>query len=194
MRIRIGFEHQNSLKWRALPKATMLCRDGTLLLERIISGKDRLHAVTFALNLFWKYFGHAFGQAQTRLTIDDPYGEVRYGMLFKCCARRYCYLDEATIARLLEEARGELALETRLRCLHHPYGSVRRVKRRRKLPFRVAPCLYADANGTFYYRYTTVPQCSRGGRFFRYRKVRLLRLLARDFSAAIWNSRTNLSC
>lgn len=154
------------------------------MLERNISAENRRHAVTVALNWLWVHFGEDLGQAQTLLTVDNPYDEIRYSTSFHCRAREYCYLDDETISHLLKEARGELMRETRSRRPHHPYGSVRRVKRRRKLPFRVAPCIYADANDTFYYRYTYVPQHSKNGRFFRRRKVRLLRLRAHALFAA----------
>src|SRR3989344_8305009 len=127
MRVRIGFNQRNLLRGRRLQSTTVLYREETLVLERTISGKDRRHAVTIALNWLWGHFGHQLGQAQTLVTVDDPHTEVTYGPFFKCRVRKYCYLDEATIARLLEEARGELMRETRLRCLYHPYGSVRRV-------------------------------------------------------------------
>ncbi len=185
MRVRIGFDQRVLLRERRLRSTTLLYREETLVLERTISGKDRRHAVTVALNWLWQHFGHQLGQAQTLVTVDDPYEEVTYSSFFKCRARKYCYLEEVTIVRLLEEARGELARETRLRCLYHPYGSVRRVKRRRKLPVRIAPCFYVDANETYFYRYTMVPQHSKRGRFFRYRKVRLRRLAAHDISGAV---------
>lgn len=185
MRLRIGFAYYNLLRGKTFTGATILYRDEMLVLERIVSGESRRHAVTTALNWLWEHFGNRLGQAQTLLTVDDPTEEVRYGTFFHCRAREYCYLDDETISRLLEEARGELARETRLRGPHRPYGSVRRVKRRRKLPVRVAPCLYADANNTFFYRYTYVPQHSRNGKFFRYRKVRFLRLAAHDHYSAV---------
>ncbi len=185
MRVKIGFDHRELLRGRTFRGTTMLYRDETLVLERTISGKTRRHAVTLALNWLWKHFGHELGQAQTLVTVDDPFEEVTYGPFFKCRARKYCYLDEETIARLLSETGGELLRETRVGSLRHPFGSVRRVKRRRKLPMRVAPCIYTDANRTFFYRYTEVPQHSKQGRFFRYRKVRLLRLTAHNLFAAI---------
>ncbi len=185
MRVRIGFAYRSVLQGRTLRDGTILYRNEMFVLERIVSGENRRHAVTIALNWFWVHFGQDLGQAQTLLTIDDPYYEIIYGTFFHCRAREYCYLDDETISHLLEEARGELVRETRLRNSHHPYGSVRRVKRRRKLPFRVAPCVYADANNTFFYRYTYVPQHSRNGKFIRHRKVRFLRLAAHDLLSAI---------
>lgn len=184
MRIRIGPAFRTILRGRTFRGGTVLYRDGTFVLERNIAAENRRHAVTIALNWLWVHFGEELGQAQTLLTVDNPYDEVRYSASFHCRAREYCYLDDETISRLLKESRGELLRETRVRSPYHPHGSVRRVKRRRKLPFRVAPCVYADANNTFYYRYTYVPQHSRDGRFFRRRKIRLFRLEARTLSAA----------
>ncbi|MDO8594238.1 MAG: hypothetical protein Q7R93_01850 [bacterium] len=183
-RVRIGFTHRGLLHGRAFRGTTTLFREETLVLERTISGKNRRHAVTVALNWLWKHFGHDLGQAQTLVTVDDPHEEVKYGTFFRCRAREYCYLDDKTISRLLAEAQGELVRETRMRSPHHPYGSVRRIKRRRKLLFRVEPCIYTDANNTFFYRYTHVPQHSKRGRFIRYRKVRFKRLEAHDLPSA----------
>ncbi len=185
MRLRVGLADARLLQEKTFIGGTILFRDEMLVFERIVSGENRRHAVTVALNWLWERFGNRLGQAQTLLTVDDPQEEVKYGTSFHCRAREYCYLDDETILRLLEEARGELARETRVRGPHRPYGSVRRVKRRRKLAVRVAPCLYADANNTFFYRYTYVPQHSKNGRFFRYRKVRFHRLTSHDLSSAI---------
>lgn len=185
MRVRIGFDHKSVLHGRGWRGVTTLYRDDTLVLERTVPGTNRRAAVTVALNWLWVHLGHQLGQAQTLLTVDNPYEEVKYSTSFHCRAREYCYLDEITVTQLLLEANGELVRETRLRALHHPYGSVRRIKRRRKLPARVAPNVYADANNTFFYRYTHVPQHSKKGKFIRYRKVRFLRLEARGLSSAI---------
>lgn len=87
MRVRIGFERRYLLNGRTLRNTTVLYRDDTLVLERTIAGKDRRHAVTIALNWLWVHFGHELGQAQTLVTVDDPFEEVRYWTSFKCRVR-----------------------------------------------------------------------------------------------------------
>ncbi|KKU76965.1 MAG: hypothetical protein UY03_C0023G0032 [Parcubacteria group bacterium GW2011_GWA2_47_64] len=151
----------------------------------IIEAENRMEAVHKMELWFWKQFQGSLGQAVNVLTVNDPYGEVHYGLHFNCGRKENRYLPEEIVERLLREAKGELMRDTRRGRPHNPRGSVCRIKRRRDFGKFLLPNIKVMKSGALYYRVVAVPQCVRNGRRYRKRKQKDIRLYARHFTEAL---------
>lgn len=165
--------------------ATVHLRGDGLIAEKIVHAVRRDHAVYLALQWYWQNLTDKVGPVHMVLVVDDPYHEVIYTSDFSCAERKNNYLHEEVIERIIRESDGELTRNTSKGTAHHPPNDLARVKRRRKLPFWVAPSIYSDVNGTLFYRMTVRSQISRRGRLLRRRKVRFVRLEAKALSHAV---------
>lgn len=160
--------------------AEIKSRKGGNAARLIVDAENRGTAVHKAELWFWKKFKGSLGRAVDALTVNDPYGEVKYGPKFHCGSRTNRYLPPDIIERVLGEAKGELIRDERESLWHHPRGAVRRRKRRRDFGKFLLPNIKVMRNGALYYRVVAVPQCTRNGRRFRKRKQKDIRLIARN--------------
>lgn len=174
---------QGDRKWFLNP-FTIVLREDLFVLTRKIIAPDRGHAVYRAVQYYWMRFNGSLGSAWKILTVNDPYTEVSYKKDICCNDRKNNYLELDVKERVIKESNGILCDGGESGTVNHPARSLRLVKRRRKLPFRVKPHLYKDANGTLFYSVTVQPQSK-----YRYggsmRKVRLVRLNAKQMHEAV---------
>ena len=154
--------------------------------------RDRKKATYGICQWYWECMKGAWGQASDIMTISDSFEEVNYGSKFSCADRKNNYLDADTIARVIEQSNGELAIDDREGTKHHPKNSLKRIKRRRVYPERVLDNLYMHPNtGVYYYRHTVVPQWSeegthgKPGKILQKRKVENFKLASRDTTKAV---------
>lgn len=178
---------QEGRQWCAHSFSIVL-REDSFKVTRRVTARDRQHAVYQAVQYYWSRFDGVLGHAWQVLTVDDPHHEVVYTPDFCCPARKNNYLPQDVKARVIAESNGVLVSGKVDGKAHHPPNSLRRTKRRRKLPFRVKPHVYTDANGTFFYSITTQSQISTSGSktvtVVKKRKVQLIRLNARNIASA----------
>ncbi|MCR4334777.1 MAG: hypothetical protein NUV47_03580 [Patescibacteria group bacterium] len=137
------------------------------------------------LQWYWNYLTNKIGSVHKVLIVDDPYCEVFYTPDFLCTLRKNNYLSEDVIQRVISESQGVLQKNTSLGKSHHPSNTLMMVKRRRKIPHWVAPSIYGDDNGTLFYRMTARSQISHNGEHIRSRKIRLVRLQAKNVPNAV---------
>ncbi len=159
-------------------------RENYFFVERCILAHDRSRAVYLAIQCYWQHLGKILGSPRQILTVDDPYNEVVYTPDFSCNDRKNNYLPAEVHLRVIAESRGVLCEGVRQGTSHHPACSLARVKRRRKLPYAIKPHLYTDANGTLFYSIVALPQISHQGTIVCVRKVKLVRLEAREIREA----------
>ena len=126
--------------------------DRRFIAKKAIYGNSRRKAVKKAVQWFWKDFKGVIGPVHKIMAVNDPLGEVVYDDDFACNDLGNKYLDEETIARVLEEADGDLARDEREGSENHPPNSLKRLKRRRKEKKQIAPRLFQSSNGTIYYK------------------------------------------
>lgn len=131
--------------------------DRTFIAKKSVYGNSRKKAVQKAVQWFWKDFKGVLGPAHKIMTVDDPHDEVVYDDDFACNDLGNKYLDGPTIARILEEANGELARDESPGSENHPPNSVKRIKRRRKQNVQLTSRLTQSPGGTIYYRMTEMP-------------------------------------
>lgn len=163
----------------------VLAKDGRLISSRTFQAVNRRKAVHAAQLWFWRRYRGSVGPADQVMTVTDPYGEVRYGPVFRCRDRMNKMLPPDVCARVIREANGALERDTRPGTPHHRPNSVKRTKRRRDFGRFIAPGIRQMKNGTIYYRLTLVAQKSRNGRILTKGKYRDVRLSARTMVSAI---------
>ena len=83
--------------------------DRTFIARKSVYGNSRKKAVQKAVQWFWKDFKGVLGPAHKVMTVNDPFDEVNYHDGFACNDLANKYLEEGTIVRVLEEAKGDLA-------------------------------------------------------------------------------------
>ncbi len=150
-----------------------------------VQAENRRRAVRKALNWFWYEYRGSLGPVHKVMTVTDPYHEVRYGPEFVCNDRINKLLPLDVCLRLFVESKGKLVIDRREGKRYHQPNSLRRVKRRRDFGRFIAPGIKRMKNGVLYYRITTVSQRSYGGRLYRKRKYRDIRLEATTFESAL---------
>lgn len=161
-------------------------RHASNLIGRLrIEALDRGAAVHKAQLHFWYTYHGRLGTADQTIVINDPYDEVQYSNAFACNDKKNRLLSEGVITRLLQQAHGELARETRSGSPHSPRGPVRRTKRRRDFGKFIAPSVRQMKNAKLYYRINTQSQTIRNGRRYRKRKYKDIPLEARTLVDAV---------
>ncbi|PIQ68959.1 MAG: hypothetical protein COV91_01375 [Candidatus Taylorbacteria bacterium CG11_big_fil_rev_8_21_14_0_20_46_11] len=162
----------------------VLLRDDAFVISRNIFARTRDQAVYRALQYYWIRLNGALGPASRILTVDDPFNEVVFSDDFDCNDRRNNYLPNDVKARVIAVSHGVLIDGKQAGTCHHPSRSLRRLKRRRKLPFRIRPHVYTDANGTIFYSMTIRPAITKDGTTYQKRKVSMVRLNSKVLSDA----------
>ena len=153
--------------------------------KKSIYANCRKQAVHKAVQWYWKEFKGLIGPAHKVMEVDDPYGEVIYDDDFACNDLQNKYLDPSTLDGVIEASDGDLIRDEREGTEHHPPNSVRRVKRRRKQNFVIAPRFLQSPGGTIYYRKTENPQASKDGKVVSRRKVRNVKLASKTLDKAL---------
>jgi len=172
--------------YRSLRNLTQVFRENYFLASRVIRASNRRSAVRKALDWFATRFKCSAGSPWEVLTVDDPFQEVTYDANFDCGDLRNKFLPEEVVERLIAGSNGELVQDTLSGKLGHPFGDVRRTKRRVKFKARtIAPCICQNECGTLFYRITERSQSSQSGRLLRKRKTRLIRLAAGTLPEAV---------
>ena len=112
--------------------------DRTFIARKSVYGNSRKKAVQKAVQWFWKDFKGVLGPAHKVMTVNDPFDEVNYHDGFACNDLANKYLEEGTIVRVLEEAKGDLARDESEGSENHPPNSLKRIRKtqkgRRQLP------------------------------------------------------------
>ena len=155
-----------------------------------IEAETRAMAVNTALQRFWEEFGKnpskKYAAANEIVTVSDPHNEVTFNDDFNCNDKKNNYLDEPTIARVLEQSKGVLLRDTRDNVPNHPRRTFCRNKRRRVFLETVAPnIMRSPTSGVLYYRTIEAPQKSKGGVISQKRKMQNVRLEAKTVLEAI---------
>jgi hypothetical protein len=153
----------------------------TFIATKPVYGNSRKKAVQQAVQWFWKDFKGVLGSAHKVMTINDPYEEVVYDDEFACNDLGNKYLDEETLANLLEQANGDLARDESQGSEKHPPNSVKRTKRRRKLNKQLTSRLSQSPGGTIYYKITSVSEKSKRTR----PKIKMIKLSSKSLDKAI---------
>ena len=131
--------------------------DRTFIARKSVYGNSRKKAVQKAVQWFWKDFKGVLGPAHKVMTVNDPFDEVNYHDGFACNDLANKYLEEGTIVRVLEEAKGDLARDESEGSENHPPNSLKRIRRRRKEDVEIAPRLFQTSGGSIYYKVSAVP-------------------------------------
>ena len=154
--------------------------DRNFIAKKPIYGNSRKKAVKKAVQWFWKDFKGALGSAHKVMTVNDPHEEVVYSDDFACNDLSNKYLDEKTIARVIEQADGDLARDESEGSENHPPNSLKRIKRRRKVNKEIAHRLFQSPSGFLFYK-TTETSGVKGGRA----KTRMVKLSSKDLGKAL---------
>ena len=160
-------------------------QNGTFLERLRIIATERGKAIRKAQLHFWYTYHGRLGTSDQALVVNDPCYEVNYSDKFSCIDKKNLLLPEEVIVRLLQQARGELTRDTRVKRPHSPRGSVRRLKRRRDFGKFIAPAVRQMKNGKLYYRINTQSQVVRAGRRYHKRKYRDIPLVAQTLVDAV---------
>lgn len=153
----------------------------TFIATKPVYGNSRKKAVQQAVQWFLKDFKGVLGSAHKVMTINDPYEEVVYDDEFACNDLGNKYLDEETLANLLEQANGDLARDESQGSEKHSPNSVKRTKRRRKSNKQLTSRLSQSPGGTIYYKMTSVSEKSKRTR----PKIKMIKLSSKSLDKAI---------
>ncbi len=148
-----------------------LCPDRCFIAHHTIYACNRRKAVEKASQWYNKDLRQALGAPHLFMTIDDPMNEVHYEEGFICNELKNKYLDDITRDRLIEESKGDLAVDDSIGTETHPPASVKRVRRKKKQDIKLTSRLTQTPGGTIYYRMTELPTSSDGR--VKYRSVKL---------------------
>jgi len=148
-----------------------LCPERCFIAHHTIYAYNRRKAVEKASDWYNKDLRQALGAPHLFMTINDPMREVHYEDGFICNELKNKYLDAATRDRLIEESKGDLAVDDSIGTETHPPASVKRVRRKKKQGIKLTSRLTQSSGGTIYYRMTEMPS-SQDGRV-KYRSVKL---------------------
>lgn len=186
-------EYMASLQQGFIQHGARLKPGKVFVFTKLVKANTRKAALQATLNWYWSTMKSNWGQASDVIVVSDPYLEVFFWDDFDCSLKENNYLDDQTIARVIEGSNGIIVRNDKTSGQkHHPTNTLKRTKRRRVYLERVAKNLYRHpTSGTMYYRRTVVPQLSTDGKrgkpgtFIKKRKVTNVKLVATEVRRAV---------
>jgi len=143
--------------------------------------RDRREAVFRASQMFWDKYAKTLGPIKAVMVVDDPYGEATYTDDIDCRDRLFKLLPEDVIKKIVEDSKGQIVRDEDPAYAY----CLKRLKRRRDFGSVIAPNIVRLANGALFYRAIEVPQKGKGGMIIQKRKVKNIRLGAKDLKSAV---------